>query len=137
MVRSVDLNHNFFFFSHGCGAGNGAYSLCDPALLADDPAHVGLGNVNVIHNGAVLAGLVAVNSYRRGIVNKTLGDDFKPDMVAGHSLGEFSALVAAGVLPFEQGLKLVETRALAMQKACEATPSTMAAIIGMDDDKVE
>ena len=71
------------------------------------------------------------------ILAKTLGDDFKPDMVAGHSLGEFSALVAAGVLPFEQGLKLVETRALAMQKACEATPSTMAAIIGMDDDKVE
>ena len=71
------------------------------------------------------------------ILAKTLGDEFKPDMVAGHSLGEFSALVAAGVLPFEQGLKLVETRALAMQKACEATPSTMAAIIGMDDDKVE
>lgn len=71
------------------------------------------------------------------ILAKTLGDDFKPDMVAGHSLGEFSALVAAGVLPFEQGLKLVETRALAMQKACEATPSTMAAIIGMDDGKVE
>ncbi len=71
------------------------------------------------------------------ILAKTLGDDFKPDMVAGHSLGEFSALVAAGVLPFEQGLKLVETRALAMQKACEATPSTMAAIIGMDDAKVE
>ncbi|MBQ0114364.1 MAG: ACP S-malonyltransferase, partial [Bacteroidales bacterium] len=61
----------------------------------------------------------------------------KPDMVAGHSLGEFSALVAAGVLPFEQGLRLVETRALAMQKACEASPSTMAAIIGMDDAKVE
>ncbi len=71
------------------------------------------------------------------ILAKILGDDFKPDMVAGHSLGEFSALVAAGVLPFEQGLKLVETRALAMQKACEATPSTMAAIIGMEDDKVE
>ena len=71
------------------------------------------------------------------ILAKTLGDDFKPDMVAGHSLGEFSALVAAGVLPFEQGLKLVETRALAMQKACEAAPSTMAAIIGLPDEKVE
>ena len=67
----------------------------------------------------------------------TLGDDFNPDMVAGHSLGEFSALVAAGALPFEQGLKLVEARALAMQKACEAAPSTMAAIIGMPDEKVE
>ena len=67
----------------------------------------------------------------------TLGDEFNPDMVAGHSLGEFSALVAAGALPFEQGLKLVEARALAMQKACEAAPSTMAAIIGMPDEKVE
>lgn len=67
----------------------------------------------------------------------TMGDDFQPDMVAGHSLGEFSALVAAGALPFEQGLKLVEARALAMQKACEAAPSTMAAIIGMEDEKVE
>ena len=71
------------------------------------------------------------------ILAKTMGEEFKPDMVAGHSLGEFSALVAAGVLPFEQGLKLVEARALAMQKACEAKPSTMAAIIGMDDEKVE
>ena len=71
------------------------------------------------------------------ILALTMGDEFKPDMVAGHSLGEFSALVAAGALPFEQGLKLVEARALAMQKACEAAPSTMAAIIGMDDTKVE
>ena len=71
------------------------------------------------------------------ILAKTLGEEFKPDMVAGHSLGEFSALVAAGCLPFEQGLKLVEARALAMQKACEATPSTMAAIIGLPDEKVE
>ena len=71
------------------------------------------------------------------ILALTMGEEFKPDMVAGHSLGEFSALVAAGALPFEQGLKLVEARALAMQKACEAAPSTMAAIIGMDDAKVE
>ena len=71
------------------------------------------------------------------ILALTLGDEFKPDMVAGHSLGEFSALVAAGALSFEQGLKLVEARALAMQKACEAAPSTMAAIIGMPDEKVE
>ena len=71
------------------------------------------------------------------ILALTMGEEFCPDMVAGHSLGEFSALVAAGVLPFEQGLKLVETRALAMQKACEAAPSTMAAIIGMADEKVE
>ena len=71
------------------------------------------------------------------ILAKTLGEEFEPDMVAGHSVGEFSALVAAGCLPFEQGLKFVETRALAMQKACEATPSTMAAIIGLPDEKVE
>jgi [acyl-carrier-protein] S-malonyltransferase len=70
------------------------------------------------------------------ILAKTL-PDFKPDMVAGHSLGEFSALVAAGALSFEDGLKLVSIRAQAMQKACEANPSTMAAIIGLDDAVVE
>ena len=71
------------------------------------------------------------------ILAATLGNDFKPDMVAGHSLGEFSALVAAKALTFEDGLRLVLARALAMQKACEAEPSTMAAIIGLDDAKVE
>ncbi|MCB0462344.1 MAG: ACP S-malonyltransferase [Flavobacteriaceae bacterium] len=71
------------------------------------------------------------------ILAKTLGDSFKPDMVAGHSLGEFSALVAAGALTFEDGLRLVSQRALAMQKACEIQPSTMAAVLGLDDDVVE
>lgn len=71
------------------------------------------------------------------ILAKVLGDDFKPDMVAGHSLGEFSALVASEVMSFEDGLQLVSKRALAMQKACEAEPSTMAAILGLEDDKVE
>ncbi len=71
------------------------------------------------------------------ILAHTLGEDFKPDMVAGHSLGEFSALVAAKALTFEQGLLLVSKRAQAMQKACEAEPSTMAAIIGLADDVVE
>jgi [acyl-carrier-protein] S-malonyltransferase len=71
------------------------------------------------------------------ILAKTLGDNFKPDMVAGHSLGEFSALVAAGSLTFEDGLKLVSQRALAMQKACEITPSTMAAVLGLEDNIVE
>lgn len=66
-----------------------------------------------------------------------LGEDFAPAMVAGHSLGELSALVASGALTFEDGLKLVATRAAAMQKACEAVPSTMAAIIGLSDEKVE
>ena len=71
------------------------------------------------------------------ILAKTLGDQFKPDMTAGHSLGEFSALVAAGALNFEDGLKLVYARAMAMQKACEAAPSTMAAIVGLDDATIE
>jgi len=71
------------------------------------------------------------------ILAKVLGDDFKPDMAAGHSLGEFSALVSAGALSFEDGLKLVAARANAMQKACEIQPSTMAAILGLDDFTVE
>ncbi|MDD4437977.1 MULTISPECIES: ACP S-malonyltransferase [Proteiniphilum] len=71
------------------------------------------------------------------ILAKSLGDEFKPDMAAGHSLGEFSALVAAGALSFEDGLRLVYARALAMQKACEANPSTMAAVLGLADEKVE
>ena len=66
-----------------------------------------------------------------------LGDEFQPDMVGGHSLGEFSALVAAGALDFEDGLKLVYARAQAMQKACEATPGTMAAIIALPDETLE
>lgn len=71
------------------------------------------------------------------ILAKVLGDSFRPEMVAGHSLGEFSALVAAGYLTFEDGLKLVSQRAIAMQKACEANPSTMAAILGLEDEVVE
>lgn len=71
------------------------------------------------------------------LLAKSLGNEFKPDMVAGHSLGEFSALVASGALSFEDGLKLVYRRAMAMQKACEAEPSTMAAILGLDDEIVE
>lgn len=71
------------------------------------------------------------------VIARLLGDNFKADMVAGHSLGEFSALVAAGAMAFEDGLKLVSARALAMQKACEANPSTMAAILGLDDEVVD
>ncbi|MDR0954827.1 MAG: ACP S-malonyltransferase [Rikenellaceae bacterium] len=71
------------------------------------------------------------------ILAEALGEGFNPDMVAGHSLGEFSALVAAGALDFEDGLRLVSQRAMAMQKACEANPSTMAAILGLDDQVVE
>jgi len=71
------------------------------------------------------------------ILAKVLGSQFKADMVAGHSLGEFSALVAANYMTFEDGLKLVYNRALAMQKACEQNPSTMAAILGLEDKIVE
>lgn len=71
------------------------------------------------------------------ILSKVIGDEFKPEMVAGHSLGELSALTAAGALSFEDGLKLVSARARAMQKACELKPSTMAAIIALPDEKVE
>lgn len=71
------------------------------------------------------------------ILAKTLGETFRPDMTAGHSLGEFSALVAAGALTFEDGLRLVYKRALAMQKACEVKPSTMAAVLALPDEKVE
>ncbi|MDE6343760.1 MAG: ACP S-malonyltransferase [Muribaculaceae bacterium] len=71
------------------------------------------------------------------ILAKSLGAEFKPDMAAGHSLGEFSALVAAGAMAFEDGLRLVAARAMAMQKACEQNPSTMAAVLALPDEKVE
>ena len=71
------------------------------------------------------------------ILAKVLGDSFQPEMVAGHSLGELSALVANGVLSFEDGLTLVSKRAMAMQKACEIAPSTMAAVLGLEDNVVE
>lgn len=71
------------------------------------------------------------------ILAEVMGNTFRPDMTAGHSLGEFSALVASGAMGFEDGLRLVSKRALAMQKACEAEPSTMAAVLGLEDEKVE
>ena len=75
--------------------------------------------------------------FLHSVITALCMDDFKPDMVAGHSLGEFSALTAAGALSFEDGLKLVYARAMAMQKACEAASSTMAAIIGLTDEIIE
>lgn len=75
--------------------------------------------------------------FLHSVITALCLDDFKPDMVAGHSLGEFSALVAADALTFEDGLRLVYARAMAMQKACEAAPSTMAAIIGLQDEVIE
>ena len=75
--------------------------------------------------------------FLHSVVTALCLDDFKPDMVAGHSLGEFSALTAAGALSFDDGLRLVYARAMAMQKACEAAPSTMAAIINLPDETIE
>lgn len=75
--------------------------------------------------------------FLHSVITAATLPDYKPDMVAGHSLGEFSALVASKALTFEDGLRLVYARAMAMQKACEAEPSTMAAILGLDDTKVE
>lgn len=75
--------------------------------------------------------------FLHSVITALCMDDFQPDMVAGHSLGEFSALVAAGALTFEDGLRLVYARAMAMQKACEAAPSTMAAIIALPDETIE
>ena len=75
--------------------------------------------------------------FLHSVISALVSDDFAPEMVAGHSLGEFSALVANGVLSFEDGLSLVYKRALAMQKACEVNPSTMAAILGLSDQDVE
>ena len=75
--------------------------------------------------------------FLHSVVTALCLDDFRPDMVAGHSLGEFSALTAAGALSFDDGLRLVYARAMAMQKACEAAPSTMAAIINLPDETIE
>lgn len=75
--------------------------------------------------------------FLHSVIRAKMLDDFKPDMVAGHSLGEFSALVANGTLSFEDGLKLVYQRAMAMQEACEMQPSTMAAVLALEDEKVE
>lgn len=92
------------------------------------------GSADELKQTKVTQPAVFLHSVIRAIC---LGDEFAPDMVGGHSLGEFSALVAAGALSFEDGLKLVYARALAMQKACEAAPGTMAAVIGMDDAIIE
>ena len=75
--------------------------------------------------------------FLHSVITALCLEDFKPDMVAGHSLGEFSALTSAGALTFEDGLRLVYARAMAMQKACEATPSTMAAVINLPDETIE
>lgn len=112
------------------------------AMFEQADAVLGFGITELMFNGTmedltqtkVTQPAIFVHSV---IKAASLGTEFQPDMVAGHSLGEFSALVAAGALKFEDGLRLVAERALAMQDACDAEPSTMAAILGLSDEQVE
>lgn len=138
--------HAYVFPGQGAqfvGMGKDLYDNFPKAKELFDQANeiLGFNITDVIFNGTdedlkqtkVTQPAVFLHSVIRAIC---LGDDFKPEMVAGHSLGEFSALVAAGVLSFEDGLRLVSKRALAMQAACELQPSTMAAVLGLEDEKV-
>lgn len=138
--------HAYVFPGQGAqfvGMGKDLYNNFPKSKELFDQANeiLGFNITDIIFNGTdedlkqtkVTQPAVFLHSVIRAIC---LGDDFKPDMVAGHSLGEFSALVAAGVLSFEDGLRLVSKRALAMQAACELQPSTMAAVLGLEDEKV-
>lgn len=138
--------HAYVFPGQGAqfvGMGKDLYDNFPKAKELFDQANeiLGFNITDIIFNGTdedlkqtkVTQPAVFLHSVIRAIC---LGDDFKPEMVAGHSLGEFSALVAAGVLSFEDGLRLVSKRALAMQAACELQPSTMAAVLGLEDKKV-
>ena len=126
------------------GMGKELYDLSGKARSMFDEANdiLGLNITDIMFNGPA-EGLIQTNVTQPAIflhsviLASVLGDDFKPGMVAGHSLGEFSALVAAKALSFQDGLRLVAARANAMQKACELQPSTMAAILGLDDFTVE
>lgn len=148
-ITNIDLNmskHAYVFPGQGAqfvGMGKDLYDNLPKAKELFNQANeiLGFNITDIIFNGTdedlkqtkVTQPAVFLHSVIRAIC---LGDDFKPDMVAGHSLGEFSALVAAGVLSFEDGLRLVSKRALAMQAACELQPSTMAAVLGLEDEKV-
>ena len=138
--------HAYVFPGQGAqfvGMGKDLYDNFPKAKELFDQANeiLGFNITDIIFNGTdedlkqtkVTQPAVFLHSVIRAIC---IGDDFKPEMVAGHSLGEFSALVAAGVLSFEDGLRLVSKRALAMQAACELQPSTMAAVLGLEDEKV-
>lgn len=138
--------HAYVFPGQGAqfvGMGKDLYDNYPQAKELFDKANeiLGFNITEIIFNGTdedlkqtkVTQPAVFLHSVIRAIC---LGEAFKPEMVAGHSLGEFSALVAAGVLSFEDGLRLVSKRALAMQAACELQPSTMAAVLGLEDAKV-
>jgi len=126
------------------GMGQDLYNSSNEAKNYFDKANdiLGFGITDIMFAGSdedlkqtkVTQPAVFIHSVISALV---MGTDFRPDMVAGHSLGEFSALVASGALSFEDGLRLVSARAFAMQKACEINPSTMAAVLGLDDNKVE
>lgn len=126
------------------GMGKDMYESSDVAKALMDKANeiLGYSLTDVMFNGSaedlkqtkITQPAIFLHSIARAKMN---GADFQPDAVAGHSLGEFSALVAAGAMDFESGLKLVQQRALAMQAACEIQESTMAAILGLADEKVE
>ncbi|MBP7273080.1 MAG: ACP S-malonyltransferase [Saprospiraceae bacterium] len=126
------------------GMGNDLYSHSDSAKSLFYHANhlLGYDIADIMNNGTAedlkQTKVTQPAIFLHSVIKATLaGDEFQPDLVAGHSLGEFSALVAAGVLSFDQGLLLVQQRALAMQKACELQPSTMAAIVGLKDEEVE
>ncbi len=134
----------FVFPGQGAQAPGMGQDLFDAhrELFAQADAVLGFGLTDLMFHGTmedltqtkVTQPAIFVHSVIKAV---SLGADFQPDMVAGHSLGEFSALVAAGALKFDDGLRLVSERALAMQDACDAEPSTMAAILGLPDDQVE
>ena len=125
------------------GMGKDLYESNQRAKLFFDKANEVLGYqiTDVMFNGTVedlrQTKVTQPAVFLHSVITAFCLEDFNPDMVAGHSLGEFSALVAAGALSFEDGLKLVYARAMAMQKACEAAPSTMAAIIALPDEVIE
>ena len=126
------------------GMGKDLYESSEQAKALFEKANEGLGFriTDIMFNGTAdelkQTNVTQPAVFLHAVIGAiTLGADFKPAMVAGHSLGEFSALVAAGAMSFEDGLRLVAIRANAMQKACEAAPSTMAAVLGLEDEVVE
>ena len=126
------------------GMGKGLYEASEQAKLLFDKANEILGfsitdimfgeDIEALKQTKVTQPAIFLHSV---ILAEVLGNSFQPEMVAGHSLGEFSALVSTGYLSFEDGLSLVSKRAIAMQKACEKNPSTMAAVLGIEDNVVE